>query len=295
MHLSEILIIYMAIAAPHGVAFFLQAGSAQSLTRRLIGVSGATLLWPLVWLRRARKGIGRRFVFQDEDHSTNEADFAEMESATFAGIESASRELLAAFADADESLRSIKVSTSELAAYEFRELLEKYVGLTRIAAANSVSPSAREMETARLGGRRGDDLFLAGLCTHRRNNARLADHLNIARARLLQSLTELCCRAPERLLPLPADKAGENDLSERTLRVYACAIDLASLLEDRETALRIAPLLDAQCARLQTLDEATTTEDSPTVFSHEEERCLTTHAGHAVSTTRRSNENFTQA
>lgn len=164
------------------------------------------------------------------------------------------RKLLAAYADADESLRLIETESSELAIYEFRDLVEKYVGLTRIAAANSVSPSAREMETARLGGRRGDDLLLAGLCTHRRNHARLAAHLDAARARFLQALTELRCRAPYVLSPLLTDNAKKRDLSERFLRVYACAIDLAALLEDRAAALRIAPLLDAEGSRLRTLE-----------------------------------------
>jgi len=286
MHLSEFFIIYMAIAAPHGVAFFLQQDSDRSLPRRLIEASGATLLWPLVWTRRAGKRTGSRLTFLAEDQTTNDAHFA--------GTEGATRKLLAAFDAADGFLRSIKTERSELAIYEFRVLLETYVGLTRIAAANSVSPSAREMETARLSGRRGDDLCLAGLCVHRRNNARLAAHLDSSRARFLQALTELHRRAPEHFPSLLADSVKKRELSERTLRVYTCAIDLASLLEDRETALRIAPLLDAECARLRAL-EASTTKVAPMLFSHEEETCLTTHAGRTVSTSRLPNETFTQA
>ncbi len=286
MHMSNFLIIYMAIAAPHGVAFFLQQDSGRSLSRRLTDASGATLLWPLVWIRRAVKKAGSRLGFPAEDQTTNDAHFT--------ATEGAARKLLAAFDDADESLRSIKMESSELAIYEFRELLEKYVGLTRIAAANSISPSAREMETARLSGRRGDDLFLAGLCAHRRNNARLAAHLDSARAGFLQALTELRRRAPDALSLSLADGVKKRDLFKRILRVYACAIDLASLLEDRATARRIEPLLDAECALLRAL-EACPTRDASTLPSHEEEICLTTHARHTPSMARLPNETLTQA
>jgi len=287
MHPSEILIIYMAIAAPHGVAFFLQQKSDESLTKRLFKASGATLLWPLVWLRSAGKnGHTRAFAALAKDHLADDPNFAKTEIAT--------RQLLTAFDETVELLRLTEVERNARATYEFRELLETYVGLTRIAAANSVHPSTREMETARLAGRRGDDLLLAGLCVHRRNDTRLAAHLDIARNRFLQTLIELHRHSPDGLSLLLADSAGKHELSERILRIYVCAIDLTSLLEDRAAVLRIAHLLDTECASLRAL-EASTTKDASTLFSHEEETCLTTRAGHTVPTACLPNETFTQA
>ena len=272
MHLSEILVIYMAIAAPHGVASFLRQTSRESLLKRLSKASGATLLWPLAWMQRIGNDSQERIFaasVQDQSAETN-----------FIKIETAVRQLLAALDDGRELICLNDAEKEARLRYECRRIIETYVGLTQLAATNPIDPSAREMELARIGGRRGDDLLLAGLCVHRRNATRLAAHLLSARARFVQLLTEAHDITHALSSASPAASLKEQELSTRMLHVYGRAIDLASLLEDSETVLRIARLLDAECARLRFLN--TQASKDVQLPSRVEESCLTTHVTRAV-------------
>lgn len=234
--------------------------------KRITKVSGATLLWPLAWMRRIRNNHnGRVFAVSAQDQ-IDERDFTK--------IEAAARKLLAALDAVHELICLNDAEKNARLIYECRQIIETYVGLTQLANANSIDPSAREMEIARIGGRRGDDLLLAGLCIHRRNAARLAAHLRSAREQFVQLLTKAHDITNALSSASPADTLKEQELSARTLHVYEHAIDLASLLEDTETVLRIAHLLDAECARLRFLD--TQAIKDVHLSLHAEESCLTT-------------------
>ncbi len=285
MHLSEILVIYMAIAAPYGVASFLRQTSSESLMKRLVEVSGATLLWPLAWIWRiCNNHNGCAFAVSAQDQ-IDEQDSTK--------IETAARKLLAALDDSRELTCLNDTEKNARLIYECRQIIETYVGLTQLADANSTAPSAREMEIARIGGRRGDDLLLAGLCIHRRNAARLAAHLRSAREQFVQSLTKAHDITHALSSASPDDPLKDQELSTRTLHVYGHAIDLASLLEDSETVLRIAHLLDAECARLRFLDTQAIKDVHHS--SDIEESCLTTHVTRAASADRLPRTTFTQA
>ncbi len=97
MRLSEILIIYMAIAAPHGVTSFLQQSSSESLMKRLTETSGATFLWPLAWIQRISK-ICKKDLFTASAQDR-------LDDAVFVKIEAAARKLLAALDDVCAPLR----------------------------------------------------------------------------------------------------------------------------------------------------------------------------------------------
>src|SRR5687768_13809811 len=62
MRLSELIIIYLAAAAPFGVAGFLQRRAGVTRTRSLFEATGASLVWPLTLASRAlvRLSLRRR-------------------------------------------------------------------------------------------------------------------------------------------------------------------------------------------------------------------------------------------
>jgi hypothetical protein len=68
-----------------------------------------------------------------------------------------------------------------------RDTLEKYAGLTWALASSSAdkTPAPHELELARLSGLEGDELLIAGLCIHRRNQSRLKFHQQSSRTELL--------------------------------------------------------------------------------------------------------------
>jgi hypothetical protein len=68
-----------------------------------------------------------------------------------------------------------------------RDTLEKYAGLTLALALSSAdqTPAPHEFELARLSGVDGDELLIAGLCIHRRNQSRLKLHQQSSRTELL--------------------------------------------------------------------------------------------------------------
>jgi hypothetical protein len=60
MRPGEFFILYLAIGAPHGVAYFLQqqSNSVMQITK----AAGVIFLWPLVWIKRARTRHTRKQV-----------------------------------------------------------------------------------------------------------------------------------------------------------------------------------------------------------------------------------------
>lgn len=68
-----------------------------------------------------------------------------------------------------------------------RDTLEKYAGLTWAIASSSAdeTPAPHELELARLSGLKAEELLIAGLCIHRRNQSRLKFHQQSSRTELL--------------------------------------------------------------------------------------------------------------
>jgi hypothetical protein len=68
-----------------------------------------------------------------------------------------------------------------------RDTLEKYAGLSSALAISSAdnTPAPHELELARVSGLGGDELLIAGLCNHRRNQSRLKLHQQSSRSELL--------------------------------------------------------------------------------------------------------------
>jgi len=250
MRLSETITIHLAVGASFGVYYFFRERNSGSRLQALLMAARAAILWPLtaakILLSRQRSGV---------DSSAAAADQA---SARFiAKIEDARRKLTASLYRIVELAQASAIKESawaEQTSRAIRESIEKYVELTIAAAEMSVDapPSEREMETARVAGRRGKDLQLAGRCIRRRNAMRLVTHQARARTELLHALAEIreiVGNATELTNVTPA-----RHLSVEAVRFYGHAFNLLSLLEDESAATSIARLLDAECTRLRRLE-----------------------------------------
>lgn len=261
MKLSEAIIIYLAAGTSFGVYNFLREQNPASRFHAWLKATRAVILWPLAAAKilRPRPNEGSPAGTTNEQAS---AQFVER-------IGQANGKLLASLYRLVELLNvppGGEREKMERASRTVREIVEKYVELTMTAAETNpdAPPTRREMELFRVAGRKGDDLLLAGRCIHRRNAARLVAHQARARTELLHALAEI--REIVGGVTAITNAIAARHLSVETLRFYACAFDLLSLLEDESAAMSVARLLDAECARLRRLEalsrkESKTTED----------------------------------
>ena len=245
MRLSEVITMYLAAGAPFGFQHFLcrrSAGRPRSLSKAV----RAALLWPLaaVKILFSRAGSG------DADAA------AALLNEQIGRAQGKLLSSLYALAELAQSAPNAEGPRVERAVRAAKEAVEKYVGLTLAAAETDVAgePAGRELELYRVAGRKGADLLLAGRCARRRNAARLAKHQARSRVELLHALASV----REALGPAPARHA-----CEMIVRLYACALDLLSLLEDEEAAGGLARLLDSERA---TKEEPCTPHTTQKIF-----------------------------
>lgn len=256
MHLSETITIYLAIAAPFGVNYFLREhkGKEQRRSRSLLRAASAGLLWPFVAVAAYLSSRSSTITPQpvaDEEGNVIDAQTGEK-------ISTAQRQLLAAL----EKVRALAQACAgqgeelEQSVRAVREGIEKYVGLTLALAGMKLddAPARREMELCRIAGRAGEDLLLAGRCIHRRNLARLVAHHARSRTELLHACASVREIKGAARGGAHSDTPLARDLSMAVLKFYGQAINLLSLLEDEGATRALARLLDAECARLRQLE-----------------------------------------
>ncbi len=249
MRLSEFIMIYLATAAPFGVAYFLSSHTdARNRPRSLARAAVAALLWPLTAFVLFKASGGER------PRDTTDHFFDEERS-----VERAKRSLVNSLRDMEDVLELAHGplgKTERHTLFVAREAVERYVGL--VLAARDVdanaAPTAREMELCRIAGQTGEDLLNAGRCIHRRNVTRLLAHRERARDEFIHALakTREMVNGYQKN-PLP-DAVACHGISEALIQSFSRAIELHSLLEDRAAALRVARLHDAECAQLRRLE-----------------------------------------
>ena len=249
MRLSELIIIYLAAAAPFGVSDFLNRPAGVARTRSLFNAARAALCWPLALLSRPllQKKFRRRELKTAERVASSSREHR---------IDDARRALLSAFYRMEdlartESSGATSVATFVAAREALREAgaaVERYVGLALAVENACLEASPRETELCRLAGRVGDDLQVAARCHQRRNAARLKAHHARSRLELLHALAELRERFESAHPTATRDDATRTHF-DSLLDTYARAIDLLSLLEDERAAISVARILDAACAR----------------------------------------------
>jgi hypothetical protein len=252
MRLSETITIYLAAGAPFAVSYFLQARASPGRAQLLLRAIAAGLLWPLAALK----------IFFAHEAQSASAGAAEIVPPLHEEkIDEAKRNLLAALHAVSELANGAfggSCEKLERAACVLRDSVERYVGLAHATeeADADAPPNERELELFRIAGRRGDELRLAGRCVHRRNVARLIEHHARARTELLHALADIREAAESARPQVFANASASRRLSLATLKLYGHAVELLSLLEDADAAMRAAQLLNQECARLRRLQPA---------------------------------------
>src|SRR5437763_116306 len=261
MLLSELTIIYLAAAAPFGVARFVE--DRERGTGALARSAAAALAWPATALLFALRSVAPRTVGAeacDDGHAHDEQR-----------VERVRRSTVNALREVEDLLLSVRGRDCEAgrhALFAARESVERYAGLALACASarEDAAPAPRELELCRIAGRAGDDLLVEGRCVHRRNVTRLLAPRDRARTELVHALAaarEVAHEAartdaydvyPSHGQSHPAKQTGDDRvrrISEALLRALSRAVELLSLFDDRDTVAAVARLLDAECARLR--------------------------------------------
>lgn len=257
MRLVEFIIVYLALAAPVGVRFFQRPSPRTRRPHRLTCAAAAALLWPLVicshYLTREKLARWINAMTKKNSPSANHPSPRDAKADEF---ERGLLDALHGLGDAARESCGEHAGPTADAARDACATVERFTGLTLAAALAdpNAEPAASELELARVSGRAGTDLEVAGRCVHRRNVARLAAHRRNARVELLHALADLPDTFAPSLLARPADFRASRKLYAALLPVYGRAIELLSLFDDSRGVQTLARLFDNSASRLRQLD-----------------------------------------
>ena len=202
MNAFEIFILYISCGAPFGVHFFFQNRHKSTFLTALL----KSFLTVVVWIPYALRVLNANIT---KNKSVSKFDAAD-ES------DSALREKLDRI---EKQMQQILVaSRAAVSVFEFREVFERYSGLTLARRSDEIGENEREVfkiinhKSAELGAK----------CLHRRNRLRLDLHQKLASRDFLQLLAKFSFFEAEKL--------------------RASALEFATLLDDGETRRAIENL-----------------------------------------------------
>jgi hypothetical protein len=268
MIVNELFIIYLAAAAPFGVARFISEHSGGAATHTaLFKAAGAALGWPFTSLPRLLRRLASlrtKATNAAEHHALDERRVEEVKRAAVNALRSV-EDLLADTGALDKESERHKL-------YAARECVERYAGLATACATATADarPTPREMELCRIAGRGGDDLLVAGHCVHRRNVTRLVAHRERAGSELVHALAAVREAAHKIYPPAPATYSAEQlraaggrripvdprRTSEALSHALARVVELLSLFDERAALVSVARMLDAECGRARRAESA---------------------------------------
>lgn len=256
MNWNDLIIIYLACGAPLAVYYFLQNRNLPD--RKFLSLK--TFVRLLFWIPYAIRLVARNRVFTKfynldfDRHANSDADAGEKISALQRELEDALGEACPRFS-----------------IYEFREIFERYTGLTMELVNENEEIADSEKEIFRITNH--ENKKLGEICLHRRNRKRLVFHQNLARLDFFDVLTELvrqsphkqtvCERARQLFALLSDDEAIEilADLSKKSLQTQVVA-NVSPLENDLWNAEKqnLSPAASQTSTNLQVL---TATANSP--------------------------------
>ena len=277
MSWSELFIIYLATAAPFGVARYLSPGRART-RRGLASAAAAALLWPRTLVSLLKRNV------PGQGSAARAGDFPEE-----ARVERAERAAVNALLSVEDVLEGTcgpLGGGESYAMFAARSAVGRYAGLALASTEEfAAGPTPRETELCRVAGRTGEDLLTAARCVRRRNAALLASHRERARVELIHALAAAGEAAHKKASAAARDGEIGRQISEALLNAYARGVELLSLFDDRAAVVSAARLLDAECARLGRMKER-----DPEAADAQEGvgRCTTPAARGAFATTLRS-------
>ncbi|MEP6923539.1 MAG: hypothetical protein ABI954_03660 [Pyrinomonadaceae bacterium] len=210
MTFTEFITVYLAIGAPFGVHYFLKQGGKRLNLALFFKSIGATLCWFLF----AASFVKSRLISPEHTLLGENSDFLH-----YSEIKIVSQNLQKAFAN-------FSSNDQTLSFFEFREMLERFIGLTLALQDSSVTAVVpeHELEIFHIAGYQKGDLQLAGKILHRKNYLRLQSHQLFARHEFLQ----LCQSLKEKTF------VEINDKLDVWQQYQSEAMRLSELLGDSE-------------------------------------------------------------
>jgi hypothetical protein len=179
MHWTDLLIIYLSCGAPFGVYFFLQNRKKYDLSRLLLSSGAAGLFWIAYAYLLWRKNIAKRLTGKENSSKKPEISLLEQQ------ISVLQEQILQAFIDLNAK------TPLKPGFFAFRDVLERYSGLTLAIRAEETIAGESDFEVFRIAGRKKKELPLAGKCLARKNSMRLKSHQCNAREDFLKLLAKL--------------------------------------------------------------------------------------------------------
>jgi hypothetical protein len=169
MNLTDFFLIYLSCGAPFGVYFFLQHRKHTPAPGLWLKSFLTVFVWIPYAFRLLHDFVTRRSKLKDSSKG-NSVDFRlhKIQKAFF-------------------QLQSR--TQTELPPFEFREVIERYTGLTLASLTNGAEPTPPEKEIFRVALRKNTEL--GAECLHRRNRERLLFHQILAREDFLKTLTRI--------------------------------------------------------------------------------------------------------
>jgi hypothetical protein len=179
MHWTDLLIIYLSCGAPFGVYFFLQNRKKYDLSRLLLSSGAAGLFWIAYAYLLWRKNIAKRLTGREISSKNPEISLLEQQ------ISMLQEQILQAFIELNAK------TPLKPGFFAFRDVLERYSGLTLATRAEETIAGESDFEVFRIAGRKKKELPLAGKCLARKNSMRLKSHQCNAREDFLKLLAKL--------------------------------------------------------------------------------------------------------
>jgi len=174
MNLTDFIIIYLACGAPFGVYYFLQSRNKTESPIIWLKIFLTFFFWIPFALLFVRQFLFSKKVLHPNYHSTS----------VFEAKDNGNIYLIQ-----KEIEKKISESRLKVSLFEFRETLERYVGLTLANQEASTKVSERGKEIFRIA--ENSNVELAANCLHRRNRKLLAFHQTEARKDFLQMIGKL--------------------------------------------------------------------------------------------------------
>lgn len=196
MNPLDLFIIYLAVGAPVGVYYFLKNHRQKNLQSLWLKSLFVFFFWMPFAFALLRRGENFRTLFGSRNDASADAERQKSVGILQKEIE-----------------RILPENDWRISIYEFRETIERYVGLT-LARQNGDKISEHEKEIFRVA--KIENIELGAVCLNRRNRKRLSIHQSVARQDFLHLI--------EQMLESDSDKSEVERLS----------IELTATLEDLE-------------------------------------------------------------
>lgn len=165
MNLTDFIIIYLACGTPFGMYHFIDRRKSDSHWLK-------SLFTVFVWIPYAIWLLRQKFTGRFSSRNLRE-------------LESFTLEIEAVLEKTKKELERILVKDIKVfSAFEFRETIERYIGLTIASRIENQKPTDKEKDLFQISG--SDNKILAAKCLHRRNLKLLNFHHSLARKDFLK-------------------------------------------------------------------------------------------------------------